>query len=87
VPYPNGENLRGNIARHQQGKTRVPANRSVAQSNFDMVKAKLLQAQNRVGQLEPGEQAGDSKAGDTHSWPNIASLLLMGVPSGPTQSQ
>ena len=60
----------------------VPANRRVAQSNFDMVKAKLLEAQNRVGQLEPGEQAGD-----THSWPNIPFLLLMGVPSGPTQSQ
>ena len=50
----------------------VPANRRVSQSNFDMVKATLLEAQNRVGQLEPGAQVGA-----THSWPNRAFLLLM----------
>ncbi len=57
----------------------VPANRRVSQSNFDMVKAKLLEAQNRVGQFEPGEQAGD-----THSWPNISLVFVMNVPSRPT---
>ena len=60
----------------------VPANRRVSQSNFDMVKATLLEAQNRVGQLEPGVDAGD-----THSWPNILFLFVREVPSGPTQSQ
>lgn len=51
----------------------VPTNRRVSQSNLDMVKATLLEAQNRVGQLEPGAQVGD-----THSWPNISFLFLMG---------
>lgn len=60
----------------------VPANQRVSQSNFDMVKAKLLEAQNRVGQLEPGEQAGD-----THSWPDNSLIFLMDVPSRPTQLQ
>ena len=38
----------------------MPSHPSVSQSNSDMVKARLLEAQYRVGQDEPGEKDGDT---------------------------
>lgn len=60
----------------------VPVNRRVSQSNLDMVKAKLLEAQNRVGQLEPDKKLVTLILGSTST---SHSKVL--VPSGPTQPQ
>ena len=51
---PNDRKINGEHSTTSKGKARVPANPSVSQSNFDMLKAKLLETQDCAGLRMPG---------------------------------